>query len=127
MSPHSDLPRRGSPPERFVRQQPGHGVPKNTLSPAPPAPVIRVHDPARQDGPDRLEPLAGDLQAELVQTGEGGQVRAREGSVGHVEVFRMGSVRTPIIGRPRPSPGHRRASAHYTLIYEEPSNRWPSC
>ena len=33
---------------------------------------------------------------------ETSQIRAREGSVGHVEVFQMGSVRTPIFGGPRP-------------------------
>jgi hypothetical protein len=32
----------------------------------------------------------------------------------------VGSVRTPIIGRPRPLPGLRRATQHYTLNYEEP-------
>ena len=48
------------------------------------------------------------------------QVRAREGSVRHVEVFRTGCVRTPIIGGPRPLSGHRRAQPCYTLICEEP-------
>ena len=32
----------------------------------------------------------------------------------------MGSVRTPIIGRPRPLPGQRRAATRYTLDSEEP-------
>jgi hypothetical protein len=32
----------------------------------------------------------------------------------------MGGVRTSIIGRPRPSPGHRRAHPNYTLNCEEP-------
>ena len=36
-----------------------------------------------------------------------------------VEVFRMESVRTPIIGRPRPLPDDRRASHRYTLNREE--------
>jgi hypothetical protein len=48
-------------------------------------------------------------EAELVQTAERGQVRAGEGSVGHVEVFRMGGVGTPILGRPRPSSRDRHA------------------
>ena len=34
----------------------------------------------------------------------------------------MGSVRTPIIERPRPSPRHRRAQT-YTLNPEEPTNQ----
>ena len=32
----------------------------------------------------------------------------------------MGGVRTPIIGRPRPLPGDRRANHLYTLNCEEP-------
>ena len=120
---HRDQQRRGAPPERLVRQPPGHGAARDALAAAPPAPVIRLHDPAGQHGPVGLEPLPGHHQAEVVQTGEGRQVRAREGSVSHVEVFRMGSVRTPIIGRPRPSPRHRRASPLYTLICEEPHNQ----
>ena len=65
------------------------------------------------------EPLPGDLEPELVQTAEGGQVRASEGSVRHVEVFQMGGVRTSIIGRPRPLPRARRANPPYTLDCEE--------
>jgi hypothetical protein len=42
------------------------------------------------------------------------------GSVGHVEVFRMGSVRTSILGRPRRLPRQRRANRLYTLNCEEP-------
>jgi hypothetical protein len=41
--------------------------------------------------------------------------------VEHVEVFRqMVSVRTSIIGRPRPSPSQRRAHPTYPLNCEEP-------
>ena len=64
------------------------------------------------------------LEAELVESAEGGQVGAgeagRRGSVGHVEVFRMGSVRTSILGRPRRLSPDRRARPDYTLIWEEP-------
>ena len=44
-------------------------------------------------------------------------------SIGHVEVFQMDGVGTPIIGRPRPLPGHdtpNPANNTYTLNYEEP-------
>jgi hypothetical protein len=68
-------------------------------------------------GPCRL---ADDFEAELVKAAERGQVRAGEGSVKHVEVFRMGGVGTPIIGRPRPLPGHHPRAARYTLNCEEP-------
>ena len=46
-----------------------------------------------------------------------------KGSIGHVEVFQMDGVGTPIIGRPRPLPGHDTPNpAHntYTLKCEEP-------
>ncbi len=84
---------------------------------------------AREHGTVGAESLAGDDQAELIETSEGGQVGASEarlrGSVRHVEVFRMGSVRTSILGRPRRLPQDLRAPttshACYTLNCEEPS------
>ena len=78
------------------------------------------HDPARQHRPIRLEALPDNLQAELVEAGERGQVRAGEGSVKHVGAFRMDGVRTSILGGPRPLPSHRRADHAYTVICEEP-------
>ena len=118
---HGEHQRGRAPPERLVRQLPAHRVTGHALAAAPPAPVVRLHDPTRQHGPVRLEQLAGDLQTEAVEAGEGSQVRAREGSFRHVEVFRMGGVGTPIIGRPRRLSGQRRATACYTLDSEEPS------
>ena len=60
---------------------------------------------------------------ELAGTPPEGEARPR-GSVRHVEVFRMGSVRTSILGRPRRLPRHRRAGHlrddGYILICEEP-------
>ena len=86
--------------------------------------VGQLHDPAGEDRAAGLQQLAGDLQAELVEPTEPGQVRAGEprhrGSIRHVEVFQMGSVRTSIIGRPRPLPGPTRRTAPYTLICDEP-------
>lgn len=49
----------------------------------------------------------------------------RKSSVEHVEVFQMGGVRTCIIGRPPPSPRHRRAHT-YTLRCEKPYNPDPA-
>ncbi|WP_222126303.1 hypothetical protein, partial [Rothia kristinae] len=64
------------------------------------------------------------MKTELIETAEHGQIRSREGSVEHVEVFRqMVSVRTSIIGRPRPSPSQRRAHPTYPLNCEEPVPR----
>lgn len=45
-----------------------------------------------------------------INTGEGVQVGASDGNVSHVEVFKMGSVRASIIGRPRPSSRQRRVA-----------------
>ena len=96
----------------------------DALAAAAAAPLVGLDDPAGQHRPIRLEPLPGDLEPELVEPAERGQVRAGEagvrGSVGHVEVFQMGSVRTSILGRPRPLPRHRRAQRLYTLNCEEP-------
>jgi len=110
-------------PKRFVRKPSGHCVPRYALGPAPatPAIIVTVHDAAFQHGPIGLKTLPNGFKAELVQAAERGQVRASKGSVGHVEVFRMGGVRTSIFGRPRPSPGQRRANPFYTLNCEEPN------
>ena len=70
---------------------------------------VSVDDLTGQDRPVRLEPLPGHHQAKVVEAAEGRQIGADEGSVEHVEVFLMGGVGTPILGRPRPSPPHRRA------------------
>jgi hypothetical protein len=116
--------RRGSPPERLVRQPPGHAVARRSLRSTAATPPVELTgvDPAGQHRPIRLEPLTHDLQAEFVEAAEHAQVRAREGSVRHVEVFRLGGVRTPIIGRPRPSPATDAPSAErYTLNAEEPA------
>ena len=67
--------------------------------------------------------LARHFQAQVIQARERAQVGAIKDSIGHVEVFRMDGVGTPIIGRPRPLPGHdtpNPANNTYTLNYEEP-------
>jgi hypothetical protein len=112
---------RRPPPERLVRQPPAHRVSRRTLSPAPTAPPIELAtlDPTGQHRPISLQALTNHLQPELVEAAESTEIRGRESSVEHVEVFRLGCVRTPIIGRPRPSPRHRRAQT-YTVICEEP-------
>ena len=97
-----------------------HSVPRHALLPAATAPVIRLQDPAGQHRPVRLQPLAGHLQAELVETAERRQVRGREGSVRHVEVFRMGREnfhpRKASTSNPAPTRPHRA----YTLDWDEP-------
>jgi len=46
---------------------------------------------------EHLEALPGHLQPETVQAAERRQIGRGEGTVGHVVVFLMGSVRTPIM------------------------------
>jgi hypothetical protein len=125
-----DQQRRGPPPERLVGQPPGHRVPRETFAAAPAAsPLVRagrLDDSTGQHHPVGLESLPGHFQAQLVEPGERRQISTAEartrGSVVHVEVFRMGGVRAPILGKPRPSFRQRRASPDHTLICEEPPN-----
>ena len=117
-----DQQRRGPPTQRLVRQPPGHRVTRRTFAAATSTPAVRLDDPARQDRTVRLKTLAHNLETKLIEVGERGQVRAREGSVRHVEVFQMSGVRTFILGRPRRLSPDRRADDRYTLICEEPSN-----
>jgi hypothetical protein len=108
-----DHQRGRAPTERFVRQPANHCVAGCPFASAAAAPLVGLDDAAGQHCPVGFESLAGDLESELVESAKGGQVRAGEslttGSVGHVEVFRMGIVRTSILGRPRPLFRHRRA------------------
>ncbi len=76
------------------------------LTPTPAPAIIGLDQPTLPHRTLRLDELAGDLQTKVALAGEGGQIKSPEGSVGHVEVFQMDSVTTPIIKRPRPSTGH---------------------
>ena len=96
-----------------MREPAHHRADRRPLTAAPSAPLAGLDDAAGQHRPARLQPLPDHLQPELVDTNERGQVRASIGSVEHVEVFQMVGVRTSIIGRPRPLPGHRRAARHH--------------
>jgi hypothetical protein len=72
--------------------------------------------------------LADGLEAEFVEAAEPGEAGRGEGSVEHVEVFRMGSVGTSILAGPRLLSGHRRPNPVYTLNCEEPRNiDWTLC
>ena len=96
-----DLQRGGTPTERDMRQFPHHAVTNLTVAAAAVAPVIRLDRATRQDGALAGEVLTGDGQAEVVETTERGQVRGREGSVVHVEVFGDGCVGTSIVAQGR--------------------------
>jgi hypothetical protein len=111
---HGDLQGGGPPSQRLVRQATDHGVAGKTLGTAPPTPPVGLYDPAGEDRPVGFESLSDDGEAEAIKPSEGGQVgpaeAGRRGSVGHVEVFQMVSMRTSIFGRPRLLPRDRRAS-----------------
>ena len=103
-----------------MRKPPDHRVPRNPFAAAATAPLVELDDAASDHRAVGLEPLPNGFETELIQSAERGQVRASEGSVVHVEVFRMGSVRTSILEDLDPSPGQRRAHPRYTLNCEEP-------
>jgi hypothetical protein len=69
----------------------------DSLAATPSTPPVIIDDPARQNRTIRLQPLPDHLQTQTVKTAKRGQIRRGEGSVRHVEVFPMGSVRTPIM------------------------------
>src|SRR5690606_301816 len=78
-----------------------------------------------QDAVVGLDALAGGRETERAQPTESIEIWGQEGSVGHVEVFQMASVRTSIIGRPRRLSLHRRAhpaTSRYTLNCDEPDS-----
>jgi hypothetical protein len=113
---------RRPPPQRLMRQTADHGIARNTAAAAPTAPPVRLDDPAREHRATGFEPLSGHLKSQVAKAAERGQVRTRKGTVIHVEVFRMGSVATPILRRPRRLSRHRHASPFYTPNCEEPDN-----
>ncbi len=97
VSPEPDQQRRRAMPERFVGQTTSKRSPRPRLRTAAMTPRIRVRQPALDHRPVGLESLPDHGQAEFVETAERRQVSRREGSVGHVEVFRTVSVRTSIL------------------------------
>jgi len=99
---HRHQQRRGSPPERLVRQLTGHAVPRRSFITAPATPPVVLDDAAGQHRTFQFQALPDHDQAELVEAAERGQAGARESSsVKHVEVFRVAGVGTSILGRPR--------------------------
>ena len=114
---------RGAPPAGLMRQAPDHRVTANALAPAASTPPVLTSNTARQHCMVCLNTLTRHLQPHAIQASERAQIRAIKDSIGHVEVFQMDGVGTPIIGRPRPLPGHDTPNpAHntYTLKCEEP-------
>ncbi|SCQ47859.1 Hypothetical protein PFR_JS7-2_2326 [Propionibacterium freudenreichii] len=138
LPPHTPTPRTAvathshhqchrSPARGLVGEATDHGVAGDPFAPTLATPPVIVHHPAGHLAAIREDSLAHHHEAEVIQAGERGQIGGSKGSVGHVGVFQMGSVGTPIIGRPRPSHPPRHASQtqppRYTPYREEPLNR----
>ena len=98
---HPDLEGGGAPSERHLSQLSGHAVTGCSVAAAAVASVSRLDRAACQHRPIRGQVLAGHRQAEVIEAAERGQIRRAEGSVVHVEVFWMASVRTSTIRGPR--------------------------
>ena len=94
---HPDEECRGPVPERLMREPTHHGVSRDAFRAALPAPRIVLDDATLDHRPIRLEMLTYSLEAEFVEATERGQAGRSEGSLEHVEVFRMGSVGTSIM------------------------------
>lgn len=106
VSAHPHQQDRRPPPERLVRQTPRHRAARRALGPAPTTEhvIIAGHDATLEHRPAGIQALPDHDETELVQAREGRQIRNIEGSVAHVEVFRVGSVRTSILGDLDPYP-----------------------
>ena len=120
---HAHVQDRGAPAVGYMSQAPDHRVTRNALAPAASAPPILTTNTACQHCMIGLNALTRHLQPQAIKARERAQIRVIKDSIGHVEVFQMDGVGTPIIGRPRPLPSHDTPNpAHntYTLKYEEP-------
>ena len=120
---HAHVQDRGTPPAGLMRQAPDHRVTRLALAPATSTPPVLTSNTARQHCMVCLNALTRHLQPQAIQARERAQIRAIKGSIGHVEVFQMDGVGTPIIERPRPLPGHDtpNPTQHpYPPNYEEP-------
>lgn len=103
---HPHQKRGGAPAERLVRQPACHRPTRRALGTAPAAPRIRIGHPALEHRPAGLEALPHRFEAKSIEPAERGKVRRQKGTVGQVEVFRVGGIGTSIIGRPRPLPAN---------------------
>jgi len=101
VSAHPDLQHHRAMPEWFMREVPDNRVTGSARGSAPATPRIGFAHSAPDGRPVWLQGLSDRFEPELVETAKRGQIRGMEGSVGHIEVFRMGGVGTPIIERPR--------------------------
>lgn len=117
--PNRDQQRGRPPPERLVRELPGHDVARRALATAATTPLIRCDDPARQDSPIRFEPLPGDNEAEFVEPSKRGQIwgeRAVRGCVGTGAADGSGDGND---GNRRQPPAHVQRHLHREMLCEQ--------
>ena len=120
---HAHMHNRGAPPAGYMSQVPDHRAVRNAPAPAASTPPVLTSNTARQQCMIRPNALTPHLHPQAIQARERAQIRAIKDSIRHVKVFQMDGVGTPIIGRPRPLPGHdtpNPARHPHTLKCEEP-------
>lgn len=103
-----------------MRELPQHGIPGHALAPALPTPPVRLHNATLDDSTIWRQMLPDSFEAELVESAERGQAGRSEGSVEHVEVFRMDSVGTSILRETSTPTTPSTTSDDYTLKRQEP-------
>ena len=106
--------------ERFVRESARHSVAYHALAPAVPTPPVRLNDSALDDSAIRRQMLPDSVKSELIEPAERGQIGRDESRLGHVEVFRMGSVRTSILRETSTPIRPATRSGDHSLVREEP-------
>jgi hypothetical protein len=74
-----------------------HAVPRDSLFAAATTPRIRVGHAAFDHRPPRSQVLSHRNETKVIEAAKRRQIGRNKGSVGHVEVFRMVSVRTSIL------------------------------
>ncbi|TWC03404.1 hypothetical protein FB108_2132 [Brevibacterium jeotgali] len=112
--------------EGFVREPAHHRVPWRPLTSAVLAPLVWFNDSALEHRSVGFQVLSDGLETELVEAAERGQAGRIKSRVGHVEVFRMGSVGTSIFRETSTPTRTATRSTDYTLVREEPLMRHDS-
>ena len=103
-----------------MREPAHHRVPWRPLTSAVLAPLVWFNDSALEHRSVGFQVLSDGLETELVEAAERGQAGRIKSRVGHVEVFRVGSVGTSIFRETSTPTRTATRSTDYTLVREEP-------
>ena len=109
-----------------MREPAHHRVPWRPLTSAVLAPLVWFNDSALEHRSVGFQVLSDGLETELVEAAERGQAGRIKSRVGHVEVFRMGSVGTSIFRETSTPTRTATRSTDYTLVREEPVKYKPA-